>query len=137
MASEDKHRIDRWLWAVRIFKTRSLAAEACKSGKVRLDDINAKPARSVSIGDEITVRKGMIRYKFKVLANLEKRVGAALVAEYLEDITPKDELDKLKIIKTLPANFRERGTGRPTKKDRREIDQMWDVGMGDMDVDED
>ncbi|MBK6731875.1 MAG: RNA-binding S4 domain-containing protein [Bacteroidetes bacterium] len=118
----DKCRIDKWLWAVRIYKTRSLAAEAVASGKVRVNDETVKPSHNLLKNKIVKVRKGLVTYQYKVIQLLEKRVGAQLVKEYLEDITPQDELDKLDINKNMPAAFRERGTGRPTKKERRDLD---------------
>lgn len=135
MGKDNKNRVDRWLWAVRVFKTRSLAAEACRSGRVKINDISVKPARVIAPGDQITVRKGMVRYRYEVVANLEKRVGAKLVEDYMKDVTPQDELDKIQIAKTLPTAFREKGSGRPTKKDRREMDQMWEERPEDFEDD--
>lgn len=119
----EKCRIDKWLWAVRIYKTRSLAAESVASGKVRIDDETVKPAHQVVAGKVVKVRKGLVTYHYRVLDVLDKRVGAALVSQYYADITPQEELDKLDINKSLPTAFRERGTGRPTKKERRDLDE--------------
>ncbi|MDA3834555.1 MAG: S4 domain-containing protein [Spirochaetales bacterium] len=118
-----ENRIDKYLWAVRIFKTRALAAEACKKGKVMILDMSVKPARTVKPGEVIKVKKMPVVYQYKVLEPLQKRVGAKLVELYLKDITPQEELDKL----TMQDDFviqRERGTGRPTKKDRRTLDKL-------------
>ncbi len=125
MASE-KIRIDKWLWSVRIYKTRTLAAEEIKSGKVKISDINAKPAAMVQVGDLVTVKKSGFVMTYKVIELLEKRVSAPLAAVAYEDLTPQDELDKYKnwFSGKTGVEIRERGTGRPTKKDRREIDDF-------------
>jgi ribosome-associated heat shock protein Hsp15 len=118
-------RIDKYLWAVRVFKTRTLATEACKKGKVSVDDMPAKASRMVTAGDVIEVRKLPVVYSYRVLDPIEKRVGAKLVDQYMEDVTPEEELKKLE----MKDNFfvkRERGTGRPTKKERRLLDDLMD-----------
>jgi len=116
-------RIDKYLWAVRIFKTRSLAAEACKKGKVNMDDHPVKPSRMIGAGDVIEVRKMPVNYSYKVLEPIEKRVGAKIVEQYVEDITPEEELLKLKMQDDFYVK-RDRGAGRPTKKDRRLLDDI-------------
>jgi ribosome-associated heat shock protein Hsp15 len=126
MSTLEKARIDKWLWAVRLFKTRRLAAEACKSGRIKMAGTAVKAARTITAGDEFTVRKGPVVYHYRVLQPLEKRVGAPLVADYLEDITPASELEKLQAIKSMPTAFGARGEGRPTKKKRRDIDRWRD-----------
>lgn len=118
-------RIDKFLWAIRVFKTRSEAAEACKGNRVKVNDADAKPSRDVKVGDVITVRKAAVYYKWKVLGLIENRVGAQLVPQYAENQTPQEELDKLKAPVETFFVKRDRGTGRPTKKDRRTIDAMW------------
>lgn len=118
-------RIDKFLWAIRVFKTRSEAAEACKGNRVKVNDADAKPSRDVKVGDVITVRKAAVYYKWKVLGLIENRVGAQLVPQYAENETPQEELDKLKAPVETFFVKRDRGTGRPTKKDRRTIDAMW------------
>ncbi len=123
----DTARIDQWLWAVRLFKSRSLAAEAVRSGRVRIDGQAVKAARPVGAGDEITVRKGPITYRYRVLRPLSKRVGAPLVPEYCADVTPAEERDKLDAMRNLPTAFRERGSGRPTKRERRDLDRFRDA----------
>lgn len=125
------NRIDKWLWAVRIYKTRSLASEACKSGRVKIDDISVKPASKVEVGKVIKVRKKAIIYTYKVLAALEKRVSAKLAVEYVEDLTPEEEKLKARMIHSsafhqIHSAKRERGMGRPTKKERRDIDKWKD-----------
>lgn len=118
-------RIDKFLWAIRVFKTRSEAAEACKGNRVKVNDADAKPSRDVKVGDVITVRKAAVYCKWKVLGLIENRVGAQLVPQYAENQTPQEELDKLKAPVETFFVKRDRGTGRPTKKDRRTIDAMW------------
>lgn len=119
-------RIDKYLWAIRVFKTRTDAADACKGGKVRLNGNDVKPSRTVACGDVINVRKGAVLYSYKVVATIEKRVGAKLVPEYAENITPQDELDKLRHPVETFFLKRDPGTGRPTKRDRRQMELLWD-----------
>ncbi len=119
-------RIDKYLWAIRVFKTRTDATDACKGGKVRLNGNDVKPSRTVACGDIINVRKGAVLYSHKVVATIEKRVGAKLVPEYAENITPQDELDKLRHPVETFFLKRDPGTGRPTKKDRRQMELLWD-----------
>lgn len=122
----DSVRIDKYLWAIRAFKTRSEATEACKGGRVKVGGLNAKPSRDVSPGEVITIRKGAITYTYKVLRPLEVRVGAKLVPDYVEDLTPEEEKARLHAPVETFFVTRERGTGRPTKKERREMDQLWE-----------
>lgn len=119
-------RIDKYLWAIRAFKTRTEATEACNGGKVKIAGTNCKPSRPVKIGEVIEVRKGSAIFTYKVLAFLEKRVGAALVEQYAENLTPQSELDKLRAPVETFFVSRDRGAGRPTKKERRTIDALWD-----------
>lgn len=119
-------RIDKWLWAVRVFKTRSIATEACKKGRVSIDDVAVKPSRIVKIGEIIKVRKSPVTYSYKVLQLAEKRMGAKLVDDYMKDITPKEELEILDVQKHMGWFQRERGTGRPTKKERRDLDGFFE-----------
>ena len=120
-------RIDKFLWAIRAFKTRSEAAEACKGGKVKVGETNAKPSRNVQVSDVIHVRKGAVNYTYKVLQPTEHRVGAKLVEQYALNLTPEEELAKLRAPVETFFLSRDRGAGRPTKKDRREIEQLWDL----------
>ena len=122
----DSVRIDKFLWAIRSFKTRTEATEACKGGRVKVGGQNAKPSRDVSPGEVITLRKGPVTYTYKVLRPLENRVGAKLVSDYVEDLTPEEEKARLHAPVETFFVTRERGTGRPTKKERREMDQLWD-----------
>ncbi|MFV0554933.1 MAG: RNA-binding S4 domain-containing protein [Mangrovibacterium sp.] len=119
-------RIDKWLWAVRIFKTRSIATEACKKGRILVDGKQVKPSRMIKLGETIGVKKPPITYQFKVVGLIEKRVGAKLVEEYMTDITPASELEILEVQKHMGFMQRDRGTGRPTKKERRDIDSFFD-----------
>lgn len=126
-------RLDKWLWAVRIFKTRSDAAEACRTNKISVNGSSAKPSRDIRIGDTVAVKRGALTYSFRVVGLISSRQGAKLVEQYVENITPKEELDKLNIPKETIFVSRERGTGRPTKKERREIDEMMDAFYTDED----
>jgi ribosome-associated heat shock protein Hsp15 len=120
-------RIDKFLWAVRLFKTRSQAAEACKKGRVLMNNIPVKPSREIKTADIFELKKSPVLYKYKVKEILTNRVGAKLVENYLENITPQEELFKLEVEKNMPYFKRDRGTGRPTKKDRRDIDRLYDI----------
>jgi len=121
MKEDDEIRIDKYLWAVRLFKTRTEAADACKKGKVLIGGNPVKPARSLSEGDEFQIKDNPIWRTFKVKKYLSKRVGAKIVLDYLEETTSTEELQKAEIIKNQPKIQREHGTGRPTKKDRRDL----------------
>ena len=120
-------RIDKYLWAIRAFKTRNEATEACNGGKVKLNDAAVKPSKSVRQGDVITVRKAAVQFTYRVIEGLEKRVGAALVPQYAENLTPQSELDKMRAPVETFFLKRDRGTGRPTKKDRRTMEALWDA----------
>lgn len=117
-------RIDKWLWAVRIFKTRTIAVEACKKGRVMIDDVTIKPSRNVRTGDVIQVRKPPVTYSFKVLALADKRMGAKMVPQFMENVTSSDQYELLELNKISGFVDRQRGTGRPTKKERRDLDQF-------------
>ena len=119
-------RIDKYLWAIRAYKTRNEAAEACSGGKVKLNDAAVKPAKCVKPGDMINVRKGAVQYSYRVIEPTDKRVGAALVPQFAENLTPQSELDKLRAPVETFFLKRDRGAGRPTKKDRRTMEAMWD-----------
>ena len=118
-------RIDKWLWAARIFKTRTIAAEACKKGRISINGAQAKPARMIKPGDIINVKKSPITYSFKVLQAIEKRVGAKLVPEIMENVTSPEQYELLEMSKLSGFIDRARGTGRPTKKDRRSLDEFF------------
>ena len=115
-------RIDKFLWAIRAFKTRTDATDACKGGKVKVAGVNAKPSKEVKPGDVLTVKKGSVTYTYKVLQPLERRVGAKLVPEYALNLTPAAELEKLRAPVETFFITRDRGAARPTKKDRRGIE---------------
>lgn len=126
---QEKHdseevRIDKWLWAVRIYKTRSLATEAIRNGRVKVGGQVVKPSREVRLNDEIDIHLGIYHKTVKVTGLLHNRVGAALVQNYLEDLTPQEEYEKLKTQQEMKPEFRPRGLGRPTKKHRRLIDHL-------------
>lgn len=116
-------RIDKWLWAARLYKTRSLAAEACKNNRIHINGVVAKPSRNVKDGDEVSVRKPPVTYTFRVLQAIEKRVGAKLLPEILENITLPEQYEVLEMSRISGFVDRARGTGRPTKKDRRALDE--------------
>lgn len=114
-------RVDKYLWAMRIYKTRSIAADACKNGRVSMGSMQLKPSRTFKVGDVFNVRKGPITYTFRVLQLTENRLGAKLVPEYMRDETSPQQLEILELARLAANGGRDRGTGRPTKKDRREI----------------
>ncbi len=118
-------RVDKFLWAMRIYKTRSIATDACKCGRVKMNGVEVKPSRTFHVGDVFTVRKGPITYTYRILQLWGNRIGAKLVPEYLQDITPKEQLEMLELARYAAQSGRDRGTGRPTKKDRREIEQFF------------
>jgi len=129
-------RVDKFLWSVRYFKTRSIATDACKQGKVRVNDNIVKPSREVYPSDKVTIRKDQINYEIEVLDLPPSRVGAKLVSLYIKDVTPKEALEKLDLLKYSQDFYRKKGTGRPTKKDRRDIDE-WVESPNDAEKDED
>lgn len=133
-------RIDKWLWGVRLFKTRTLAIEACKKGRIMIQSTTIKPSRMIKMGDVIQIKRPPITYSFEVLALTEKRMGAKLVSEFMKDVTPKSEYDILELSKVSGFVDRQRGMGRPTKKDRRDLEGFIDDSFfdeWDFDSDED
>ena len=129
-------RLDKWLWAARIFKTRSIAADACKNGRVTIGGVKQKASKMIKEGDVIEVRKPPITYSFKVLKAIQNRVGAKLVPEVLENVTAKEQLELLEMNRISGFVGRARGTGRPTKKERRELDDFIQPAFfGDFDFD--
>ena len=114
-------RIDKWMWATRIFKTRTIAAEACKKGRIMIGGVTIKPSRMIKVGDVIQVRKPPITYSFKVLALAENRMGAKLVPQYLENVTPPEQYELIEMIRISGFVNRAKGEGRPTKRDGREL----------------
>ncbi len=125
-------RIDKWLWAVRVFKTRTIASEACKKGRVIIGNNSVKSSRMIRIGEVVQVKKPPITYSFKVLAISQKRMGAKLVPDFMENVTPPEEYEVLEMNKLSGFVDRQRGSGRPTKKDRRDLEDF----TGNLDLDE-
>ena len=123
---EDKNhiRIDKYLWAVRLYKTRSIATEACKSGKILINGYSVKPSRIIHVNEVFMLKSNPVVYTYKVKELLNNRVGPKLVGNYLENLTPPEELLKIDMILNPPLIKRDRGTGRPTKKERRDIDKL-------------
>ena len=115
-------RIDKYLWCIRVFKTRTIATTACKKGQVKMDAKSSKPSKEIFGGELIVIRKNQINYQIKVLSLPESRVGAKLVDQYRKDVTPKEEFEKTELLKYAKDYYRKKGIGRPTKKDRRDID---------------
>ena len=128
-------RIDKWLWAARIFKTRSIASDACKNGRVTIGGVNLKPSRSVKVGDVVSVKKPPITYSFKVLKTIEQRVGAKLIPEIYENVTDPKQYELLEMSRISGFVDRARGTGRPTKKERRALDAFVEPEFFDFDED--
>lgn len=123
----DSVRIDKYLWAIRVFKTRSDAADACNGNKVKLNGVNAKAAKAVKPGDTIEVRRGSALLSYRVVKLSESRMGAALVPDFAENLTPLEELEKLKPPKETIVLQRDKGSGRPTKKERRQLEDLMDA----------
>lgn len=135
----DVARIDKWLWAARIFKTRSIAADACKNGRVTISGTNVKPSHTIKVGEIIDVKKPPITYSFEVLQTIEKRVGAKLIPEVYKNVTDAKQYELLEMSRISGFVDRARGTGRPTKKDRRQLDAFVDptlFGFDDFEDDE-
>ena len=130
-------RIDKWLWAARIYKTRSVAADAIKNGRVTIEGSNVKPSRTVKEGDIVSVKKPPITYSFKILACIEQRVGAKLLPQVFENVTDPKQYELLEMSRISGFIDRQRGTGRPTKKERRAIDNFIDPVMFEWDEDND
>ena len=122
----DKVRIDKWLWAVRVFKTRSKAAEACIKGRVVINELPVKPSREVHEGDIVKIKDSLLMRSYRVLAVTGKRMSAKLATEFAEDITPPEDLESLKF-KSMRWIYRKPGAGRPTKKERRDIDDFFNL----------
>jgi ribosome-associated heat shock protein Hsp15 len=124
MVQASKIRIDKWLWAVRIFKTRAISTDACNSGKVKIEGKSIKPSRAVKLNDTISVQKGIIKFIYEVTGLIEKRVSAKIASENVKDLTSEKEKFKMKAASAQPVATREKGMGRPTKKDRRDIEKL-------------
>lgn len=130
-------RVDKFLWCVRYFKTRSLATTACRQGKIKIKEDSVKPSREVYPGDRITVRKDQINYELEVLDIPQNRVGAKLTGLYMNDVTPREAFEKLELLKYSKEYYRKKGTGRPTKKDRRDIEDWFETPEGTEETKED
>ena len=124
LSTAASHRLDKWLWAVRLFKSRSLAADACRVGSVEINDQPVKPAREIKPGEQIVVRQGLVNRRLQVVAVPRSRVGPKLVAEYCTDLTPPEEFEKARDNRVQQLLAREKGSGRPTKRDRRLLDEL-------------
>ncbi len=120
-------RIDKWMWATRIFKTRTIASEACKKNRIAVNGVNVKPSRMIKTGDIVSVRKPPVTYSFRVLDITEKRMGAKKVPQYLENITPAEQYEIMEMTKISGFVNRSKGLGRPTKKERRELEQFTSI----------
>ena len=134
-------RVDKWLWATRVFKTRTIATEACKKGRVSIGGLNVKPSRPLKVGEIVDVRKPPVTYSFRVKALAENRMGAKLVPEYLENVTPASQMELLEMVKISGFINRQKGLGRPTKKEGRELsrftDDAYSYSETDFDFDDD
>ena len=135
MAQEE--RIDKWLWATRIFKTRSIATDACKKGRVAINDVTIKPSRMVKVGDKVSVRKPPVTYTFEVIGLTEARVGAKLVPNYIKNITSPVQYELLDMVRISGFVNRQKGLGRPTKKEGRELAHFTEMSFLDFDFDDD
>lgn len=125
MVDMEEVRIDKYLWSIRVYKTRSEATDACKGGKIRLNGCDVKPSKTVKVGDIIVARKGAVTYTYRIIQLVDKRQGAKLVPNYAENLTPPEELAKLRAPVETFFLKRDRGAGRPTKKDRRRMESLW------------
>lgn len=136
-------RVDKWLWAVRVFKTRTIATDAIKKGRVTVNDVLVKPSRTIKPGDIVKVRKPPVTYSFRVLQCVQNRLGAKLVPEYMENITPQSELDLLDVVRISGFIDRRKGLGRPTKREGRDLasftSDLWsdDFDLDDLDDEDD
>jgi len=131
MTGSKTTRIDKYLWSIRVYKTRSLASEECRKGRIIINDIQVKPSRMIAENEIIIVKKPPVTYKYRVIEPIENRVSAKLVSEFAEDLTADEEKAKLDMKQAVVSGIRDRGTGRPTKKDRRLIDRLND-GLSDL-----
>ncbi len=141
MTMDKDVRVDKWLWATRVFKTRTIATEACKKGRVSIGGINVKPSRPLKVGEIVDVRKPPVTYSFRVKALAENRMGAKLVPEYLENVTPASQMELLEMVRISGFINRQKGLGRPTKKEGRELsrftDDAYSYSETDFDFDDD
>lgn len=131
----EEARIDKWLWAARIFKTRSIAADACKNGRVTMNNVCVKPSRMVKAGEVVSVKKPPVTYSFRILKTIEQRVGAKLIPEIYENVTDPKQYELLEMSRISGFVDRARGTGRPTKKERRALDAFTNPAMFGFDDD--
>lgn len=131
----EEARIDKWLWAARIFKTRSIAADACKNRRVTMNNVCVKPSRMVKAGEVVSVKKPPVTYSFRILKTIEQRVGAKLIPEIYENVTDPKQYELLEMSRISGFVDRARGTGRPTKKERRALDAFTDPAMFGFDDD--
>lgn len=129
MPDKKEIRIDKFLWSVRLYKTRSIASDECRKGRIVINKIQVKPSRAVEKNEVITVKKPPVSYTYRIIEPIENRVGAKLVANFIEDLTPDEEKAKLEISNSAGTIYRDKGTGRPTKKERRLIDRIKDDFM--------
>ncbi|MDR0603006.1 MAG: RNA-binding S4 domain-containing protein [Bacteroidales bacterium] len=125
LQNNTKVRIDKWLWMVRLFKTRTMANEACNAGKVKIDNVNCKPSREIKINDTIHIRLGQLQKTIQVINFPKNRIAAKFIPDYYLDITPQEEYERVKLL-ALPFEKRDNNVGRPTKRDRRQIDYLKD-----------
>ena len=137
MATQNEARIDKWLWAARIFKTRSIAADACKNGRVTIGGMNVKPSRPLKVGEVVSVKKPPVTYSFRVLKCIEQRVGAKLLVDVYENVTDPKQYELLEMSRISGFIARQKGTGRPTKKDRRAMQSFVEPITFGFDDDED
>ncbi len=124
MENEHDIRVDKWLWAVRVFKTRSQASEACRKGRILINDVQVKPSRVIKVGEIVIVKKPPVTYQYKVIGLLENRQSAKVVVNFVEDLTTEEEKSKLEMKKHIGFEIRDKGIGRPTKRERRLIDHL-------------
>lgn len=135
---KEEVRIDKWLWATRIFKTRTIASDACKKGRVTINGMNVKPSHGIKVGQVVDVKKPPVTYSFEVIGLVENRVGAKLVPNYLKNVTRREQLELLEMVKISGFVNRQKGLGRPTKKEGRELAQFTETaffGFDDFDDD--
>ncbi len=141
MTMDKDVRVDKWLWVTRVFKTRTIATEACKKGRVSIGGMNVKPSRPLRVGEIVDVRKPPVTYSFRVKALAENRMGAKLVPEYLENVTPASQMELLEMVRISGFINRQKGLGRPTKKEGRELsrftDDAYSYSETDFDFDDD
>lgn len=130
-------RIDKWLWSTRVFKTRTIAAEACKKGRVTINGVTVKPSHTIKVGTVVDVRKPPVTYSFEVIGLIENRVGAKLVPNYLKNVTSRDQYELLEMVKISGFVNRQKGLGRPTKKEGRELAEFTENAFFDLDFDDD